>query len=71
MNMMDANKGKGWNFKSVGDVLENGASFNEAGSGYVKPNYNPEEFFPSQSGRLVRRITRSAGALRCRGGSLC
>ncbi|XP_021720623.1 probable pectate lyase 4 isoform X2 [Chenopodium quinoa] len=72
MNMNDKNAGKGiWNFKSVGDVLENGASFNETGSGFVKPNYNNEERFPVESGRIVRQLTRSAGALRCQGGSIC
>ncbi|KAL2945575.1 putative pectate lyase 4 [Bienertia sinuspersici] len=71
MSMMDKNNGKGWNFKSVGDILENGAVFNETGSGFVKPNYNPAELFPVESGKIVRQLTRSAGALRCQGGSIC
>ncbi|KNA08638.1 hypothetical protein SOVF_160850 [Spinacia oleracea] len=73
MSIIDKKTGKGLsNFKSVGDVLENGASFKETGSGYVKPNYNKEEKFPVESGNSVRKLTRSAGALRCRGrGSIC
>ncbi|XP_021841694.2 probable pectate lyase 4 [Spinacia oleracea] len=68
MSINDKKNGKGLqNFKSVGDVLENGATFKETGSGYVKPNYNKDEKFPVESGNAVRQLTRSAGALRCRG----
>ncbi|XP_074296473.1 putative pectate lyase 4 [Silene latifolia] len=63
--------GKGYNFRSVGDVLENGASFNDTGSGYVKPNYTSEQVFAVEDARVVRPLTRSAGALRCKPASLC
>ncbi|KAL9235389.1 hypothetical protein vseg_010150 [Gypsophila vaccaria] len=68
---IDKETGKGWNFRSVGDALENGASFNDTGSGYVKPNYNSEQVFKVENARVVRQLTRAAGALRCRKGSLC
>ncbi|KAL9228645.1 hypothetical protein vseg_004200 [Gypsophila vaccaria] len=55
---------KEYNFRSVGDVLENGASFKDTGAGYVKPNYNSEQVFKVENARLVRQLTRSAGALR-------
>lgn len=38
--------GDSWEFHSVGDVFENGASFMETQGGQVpKPNYNPEQSF--------------------------
>ncbi|XP_074267485.1 putative pectate lyase 4 [Silene latifolia] len=55
--------GKEWNFKSVGDILENGASFKDTGSGYVKPCYNSEQVFKVENAIFVRQLTRSAGAL--------
>lgn len=65
-------KGKGkWFFKSVGDVLENGASFKDSVEGFVKPNYGVDEAFQVASGTIVRKLTRSAGVLKCKGGSIC
>ncbi|KAK9734657.1 hypothetical protein RND81_04G155100 [Saponaria officinalis] len=61
---IDKETGKGWNFRSVGDALENGASFNDTGSGYVKPNYNSDQVFTVENARVVRQLTRTAGALR-------
>lgn len=63
--------GQQWNFKSVGDALENGATFNAVGTGFVKPNYTDEQKFAVEKATVVRQLTRSAGALRCQQGSLC
>lgn len=66
MNILDKKNGKGWNFKSVGDVLENGASFNETGSGFVKPNYSPEEIFPvNHSSHCLSGNMNSQAPLQC------
>lgn len=62
-----------WNFRSVDDLFENGASFdhNEASSGGEKPNYNHEQQFKVADARSVRSLTTSSGALRCRKSSRC
>ncbi|KAK3013507.1 hypothetical protein RJ639_010100 [Escallonia herrerae] len=58
--------GMSFNFKSVEDVFENGASFTQThGGGGLKPNYNFEERFQVADARSVRSLTRSSGALRC------
>ena len=56
--------GVAWNFQSVNDVFENGASFGQTGGG-VKPNYIAEQKFKVADARSVRSLTRSSGALRC------
>nr|XP_009776741.1 PREDICTED: probable pectate lyase 4 [Nicotiana sylvestris] len=62
-----------WNFQSVEDVFENGASFRESGSGResVKPNYLPDQAFPVEDGKNVKALTRNAGALKCSTTSTC
>ncbi|KAI4351395.1 hypothetical protein L6164_005764 [Bauhinia variegata] len=60
-----------WEFYSVGDVFENGASFRETKSVGAKPNYNIEQMFNVAEAKNVRQLTRSAGALRCSKTSRC
>ncbi|CAA0821118.1 Probable pectate lyase 4 [Striga hermonthica] len=60
-------------FKSINDVLENGASFKEsADKGLtMRPNYRPDQNFEVADGRMVRALTSSAGALICPRISTC
>ncbi|CAI9114282.1 OLC1v1014964C1 [Oldenlandia corymbosa var. corymbosa] len=67
--------GRIWNFLSVGDVFENGASFvqsrgTDKGTS-LKPNYTPEQAFPVEDARKVRDLTSSSGALKCSRVSYC
>ncbi|XP_071901192.1 probable pectate lyase 9 [Coffea arabica] len=66
--------GMSWNFLSVEDVFENGASFSQSRSGggvAVRPNYSAEQIFPIEAAREVRALTKSAGALKCPRVSRC
>ncbi|GMH17440.1 hypothetical protein Nepgr_019281 [Nepenthes gracilis] len=63
---------KSWNFHSVRDYFENGACFKSSeGQARIKPNYTNDQIFPVADARVVRSLTRSAGALRCRADSRC
>ena len=53
-----------WNFHSVRDIFENGASFNiTKGGGVKKPNYTKEQNFKVLDTKFVRLLTRSSGVL--------
>ena len=55
-----------WEFYSVGDAFQNGASFMETKGGQViKPNYNPKQNFDVADAKSVRSLTRSSGVLEC------
>ncbi|KAF3437567.1 hypothetical protein FNV43_RR20323 [Rhamnella rubrinervis] len=61
-----------WNFYSVRDVFENGASFIQTGTvGGAKPNYNGQQNFRVVDAKSLRSLTRSAGALQCTKRSRC
>ncbi|TKY55787.1 pectate lyase 4 [Spatholobus suberectus] len=61
-----------WEFHSVGDAFENGASFVETQDGQVpKPNYSPEQSFKVADVKCVRSLTSSSGVLRCSKTSIC
>ncbi|GLT72221.1 hypothetical protein SLA2020_441750 [Shorea laevis] len=61
-----------WKFFSVGDVLENGASFTQSGTASGEnPDYSSEQVFPVADARSVRLLTKSSGALRCTPRSKC
>ncbi|KAF3438124.1 hypothetical protein FNV43_RR20880 [Rhamnella rubrinervis] len=63
---------KSWNFYSVRDVFENGASFIQTGTvGGAKPNYNGQQNFRVVDAKSLRSLTRSAGALQCTKRSRC
>ncbi|KAL3528646.1 hypothetical protein ACH5RR_007968 [Cinchona calisaya] len=66
--------GMSYNFLSVADVFENGASFSQSRSDdglAVKPNYTKEQIFPVECATKVRDLTKSAGALKCPKASRC
>ncbi|XP_027915591.1 pectate lyase 1-like [Vigna unguiculata] len=53
-----------WNFHSIRDIFENGASFNiTKGGGVQKPNYTKEQNFKVLDAKFVRSLTRSSGVL--------
>ncbi|KAK9106259.1 hypothetical protein Syun_022270 [Stephania yunnanensis] len=64
--------GYGWNFKSVKDVLINGAYFSKSVSRTGSPGLSPrytyngeQRFVVVPNANAVRSLTRSSGALRC------
>ncbi|CAI9757658.1 unnamed protein product [Fraxinus pennsylvanica] len=65
--------GMSWNFQSVEDVFENGASFSQSGYGgiAVKPKYSSDQVFQVADATSVRSLTKSAGALKCPKQSIC
>ena len=64
--------GDTWEFHSVGDAFENGASFTETKGGQVrKPNYSSEQRFKVSDAKYVRALTSSSGVLRCSITSIC
>ena len=64
--------GDRWEFHSVRDAFENGASFTVTKGGRVpKPNYTKEQRFKVVDVKSVRSLTRSSGALRCTKTSMC
>lgn len=61
-----------WEFHSVSDAFENGASFTETKGGRVcKPNYSKEQDFEVSDVKSVRSLTMWSGALQCSKTSIC
>ncbi|KAE9464844.1 hypothetical protein C3L33_03248, partial [Rhododendron williamsianum] len=63
-----------WNFKSVKDVFENGACFDQTtggDDGGVDPHYTREEAFPVADAKSVRSLTKCSGVLKCSERSRC
>ncbi|XP_058781962.1 probable pectate lyase 4 [Vicia villosa] len=64
--------GNKWEFHSVRDAFENGASFAVTKGGRVpKPNYNKEQSFKVVDVKYVRSLTRFSGAFQCGRSSIC
>ncbi|NP_001307412.1 Pectate lyase [Zea mays] len=61
---------KEWVWKSQGDVMMNGAFFNESG-GQNERKYDRFDFIPAKHGRYVGQLTRFAGPLKCIVGQPC
>ncbi|XP_057972303.1 probable pectate lyase 18 [Malania oleifera] len=59
---------KNWNWRSVGDLMLNGAFFTSAGS---SNNYERASSLSAKPSSLVGAITATAGTLSCRRGSRC
>ncbi|RHN60997.1 putative pectate lyase [Medicago truncatula] len=58
--------GDTWEFYSVGDAFENGASFMETKGGQVtKSNYSPKQNFKVVDAKYIRSLTSSSGVLQC------
>jgi len=64
--------GDTWEFYSVWNAFENGASFIETKDGQVtKPNYSSEQIFEVVDAKYVRSLTRSSDVLKCSKTSIC
>ncbi|KAK8454782.1 hypothetical protein SEVIR_4G032000v4 [Setaria viridis] len=61
---------KDWVWKSQGDVMMNGAFFNESG-GQNERKYDQLDFIPARHGSYVGELTKFAGTLNCRAGKPC
>jgi pectate lyase len=61
---------KDWVWKSQGDVMMNGAFFNESG-GQNERRYGQMDFIPAKNGKYVGKLTQFAGTLGCRVGKPC
>lgn len=63
-------KWKGWNWRSEGDLLLNGAYFTPSGAG-ASASYSRASSLGAKSSSMVGAITSGAGVLSCRRGSTC
>ncbi|XP_004515610.1 probable pectate lyase 8 [Cicer arietinum] len=61
---------KGWNWRSEGDLLLNGAFFTPSGAG-AAASYARASSLGAKSSSLVGTLTSSAGVLNCRRGGIC
>uniref|UniRef100_A0A0E0PTF3 Pectate lyase n=1 Tax=Oryza rufipogon TaxID=4529 RepID=A0A0E0PTF3_ORYRU len=61
---------KEWVWKSQGDVMMNGAFFNESG-GQNERSYDQLDFIPAKHGKYVGQLTKFAGTLNCHVGMPC
>lgn len=61
---------KEWVWKSQGDVMMNGAFFNESG-GQNERKYDRLDFIPAKHGKYVGQLTQFAGTLNCCVGKPC
>ncbi|CAL5036690.1 unnamed protein product [Urochloa decumbens] len=61
---------KEWVWKSQGDVMMNGAFFNESG-GQNERKYDQFDFIPARHGSYVGQLTKFAGTLNCHVGKPC
>ncbi|KAH6801996.1 Pectate lyase family protein [Perilla frutescens var. frutescens] len=64
---------KNWQWRSEGDLFTNGAYFRESGPPlkHAKSSLTGENLIKFRPGTFVGRLTRTAGALRCRPGRYC
>lgn len=61
---------KGWNWRSEGDLMVNGAFFTPSGAG-ASSSYAKASSLGARPSSLVATITTNAGALNCKKGSRC
>ena len=64
------NEWKGWNWRSEGDLLLNGAYFTPSGAGALA-SYARASSLGAKSSSMVGSMTSGAGALGCRRGHQC
>lgn len=65
-----ASQWKGWNWRSEGDMLLNGAYFTPSGAG-ASSSYARASSLGAKSSSMVGTITSGAGVLSCRRGHQC
>lgn len=61
---------KGWNWRTEGDLMLNGAFFTPSGAG-AGASYARASSLGAKSSTLVSSITSGSGVLNCRKGSRC
>ncbi|KAJ4774207.1 Pectate lyase [Rhynchospora pubera] len=61
---------KNWNWRSEGDLFQNGAFFTPSGTG-ASSSYAKASSLGAKPASMISQITSGAGALSCRSGSLC
>ncbi|KAM0065020.1 putative pectate lyase [Helianthus debilis subsp. tardiflorus] len=66
----DIHKWHGWNWRSEGDLLLNGAYFTPSGGG-ASASYAKASSLGAKSSSMVAAITANAGVLKCRRGHQC
>lgn len=64
------NQWKGWNWRSEGDLMLNGAYFTPSGAG-ASASYARASSLGAKPSSLISSITSGAGALTCRRGRQC
>ena len=64
------NKWKGWNWRSEGDMMLNGAYFTPSGAG-ASASYAKASSLGAKSSSMVGAITSNAGPLSCHRGRQC
>lgn len=64
------NEWKGWNWRSEGDLLLNGAFFTPSGAG-ASSSYAKASSLGAKPSSLVATLTANAGTLSCRKSSKC
>ena len=60
-----------WQWRSINDEYMNGAFFREAGSELKDRPFSSKDMITAKPGKIVGRLTRFAGALKCRVGRPC
>ena len=65
-----ASQWKGWNWRSEGDMMLNGAYFTPSGAG-ASASYARASSLGAKSSAMVASITSGSGALPCRRGHQC
>ena len=69
-NIVSVNEWKQWNWKSEDDMLLNSANFTQSGSQQSK-DYAAAYSVRPRSSIFVGNLTRNAGVISCRRGSIC
>lgn len=63
---------KHWQWRSEGDKFTNGAFFRESGSPFSAENSEvKKDLIKAKPGTFAGRLTRYAGALKCKSGKPC
>ncbi|PRQ53672.1 putative pectate lyase [Rosa chinensis] len=60
-----------WQWRSEGDLMENGAYFRESGVPRTGGEFSRHDMMKAKPGTFVRRLTRFAGTLGCKVGKEC
>ncbi|XVE53283.1 hypothetical protein DITRI_Ditri02bG0192200 [Diplodiscus trichospermus] len=62
---------KSWNWRSEGDVMENGAVFTQSGDSNISRKFAGDNFMSAKPGHMVSLLTKHSGTLNCIRGRPC